>query len=51
MDRNGLLLTFRWVFFEEMFEGAPALAEWLDSQGCKDIRYQFHGAGEAGEDE
>ncbi|HKQ36441.1 MAG TPA: site-2 protease family protein [Verrucomicrobiae bacterium] len=49
VDRNGLLLTFHWLFFQDIFEGAPALAKWLDSQGCKDIRYQFNGG--SGEDE
>ena len=50
-ERAGLLVTFRWLFFDDVFEGAPALAKWLDSQGCKDIRYQFHAPGETDDDE
>jgi hypothetical protein len=49
VERNGLLLTFHWMFFDNMFEGAPAFATWLDKQGCKDIRYQFH-AGEGADE-
>jgi hypothetical protein len=44
IQRNGQLLTFH-VFFDNAFEGAPAFAAWLDSKGCKDLKYQWYGAG------
>ena len=50
VERNGLLLTFRWMMFDNLFEGAPAVAKWLDSRGCMDLRYEFHtGASDEGD--
>ena len=45
VNRAGLLVTFQWIFFEDVFEGAPALAKWLDARGCEDIRYRFNASG------
>ncbi len=53
VTRNGLILTFRWLMFRQVFDGAPAFADWLCSKGCIDMRYDLQmggGLDEAGED-
>ncbi len=32
-------LTFYWLQFEDVAQGAPALVRWLQSQGCADFKY------------
>lgn len=41
VTRNGLLLSFHWVSFANLSEGAPALAEWLCAKGCRELKYEF----------
>ena len=42
VSRHGLILTFNWLSFERLFDGAPALADWLCAQGCRDLKYKIH---------
>jgi hypothetical protein len=42
VTRNGLLLHFPYVTFHRVFDGPPALAEWLCAKGCLDVQYGFH---------
>lgn len=41
VSRNALVLTFNWLHFNDVVEGAPAIVRWLQSQGCLAFRYDF----------
>ena len=41
VSRTGTELRFRWMRLTDPFDGAPALARWLDAKGCRAIRYEF----------
>jgi hypothetical protein len=42
---RGLLLKALMINFYDPTQGLPAMAEWLQGLGCKDIRYQMNGSG------
>jgi len=41
IKRNGLLVTFNYLSFQRISEGAPALVQWLCSKKCVDFKYTF----------
>jgi Zn-dependent protease len=43
--QHGLLLEVRWVGFNDATRGPAAFTEWLCGQGCRQMRYEFTGAG------
>jgi len=53
VQRTGLLLRFDWLWFKQVGEGLPALAEWLCSEHCIDFKYRIEPAADVddGEDE
>jgi hypothetical protein len=42
-SRDGTLLTFEYLRFEDLFEGAPSLVAWLKSHGFTTFRYEMRG--------
>jgi len=51
VTRNSLLLSFHYLSFNDISEGAPAFAKWLCSNGCMDVKYEFvSGFGAASDD-
>lgn len=41
VSRTSLLITFNFMNFNEPADGAPALVKWLESHGCKSMKYEF----------
>lgn len=50
--RSGLILRFNWLTFNRVFDGAPALVDWLCAKRCIDLKYDWHAGGytDQGED-
>lgn len=44
VSREGLIISFPFLSFQNIFDGAPALADWLCSKGCIDLKYAFESA-------
>jgi hypothetical protein len=42
-SHHGQLLQFSMVSFYNLADGLPAMAQWLSSQGCRQIKYDLHG--------
>ena len=43
--QHGLFLEVRWVGFNDATRGPAAFTEWLCGKGCRQMRYEFTGAG------
>jgi hypothetical protein len=43
--QHGLLTEARWIGFCDQAHGLPALADWLDRRGCRQIKYDLEGSG------
>jgi hypothetical protein len=43
--QHGLFLEVRWVGFNDATRGPAAFTDWICGQGCRQMRYEFTGAG------
>jgi hypothetical protein len=45
VHRTSLLINIPLLNFQDAAEGAPAIVRWLDSRGCKGMKYEFEVGG------
>jgi hypothetical protein len=45
ITQHGLLVEARWISFCDLACGLPAMADWLDSRGCRQIKYDLQDSG------
>jgi hypothetical protein len=48
VTQHGVLVEARWIGFCNPVCGLPAMADWLDNRGCRQIKYELRGGGWSG---